>query len=65
MSGTQAKNLGLVERYLPLALACLGAAVVVWSVPGQGKTGGTALGMSIAFVGVALGRSFARDRRDG
>ena len=57
MLGANGKRLGLKDLWLPLLVSCLGAAVVVWSVPGQGKTGFTVLGMSIAFVGVAIART--------
>ena len=57
------QRLSLRELGLPLFFSFLGAAIVLASVPGQGKTGFMALGMSLSFVGVAIARN--RIRRKG
>ena len=65
MMGADGKRLGLKELWLPLLFAFLGAALVVGSVPGRGKTGLTALGMSLALIGVAIARNRIRSKSDG
>ena len=63
MIRTDGKKLGLKELALPMFFSCLGALIVVASVPGQGKTGFTALGIALALIGCAIARHRIREQR--
>ncbi|MEZ5312742.1 MAG: hypothetical protein R2862_03355 [Thermoanaerobaculia bacterium] len=65
MRESDGNALGFRELLLPMFFSCLGAAIVIWSVPGQGRTGFTALGMAIAMVGVAIARVRLRRKNEG
>ena len=62
MTRPDGRRLSLRALGLPLCCSLLGAAIVVASLPGQGKTGFTVLGMSLAFLGAAMARNRVRSK---
>lgn len=51
------RRLSVRELLLPLLFVLLGIAIIILSIPGQGNTGFTGLGMSLSLIGTAIARS--------
>ena len=56
MIRSEGNRISTRELLLPILFGVLGMVVVVISIPGQGNSGLTVLGMSISFIGVAIAR---------
>lgn len=65
MFRSDGQKLSMRELLLPLAFVFLGVAVLIPGIPGQGNTGFTVFGMSLAFVGAAIARARLARKSNG